>query len=106
MSNNNINMLILETQLILLKKDSDWWITGGIAFIVAGFINPLSIITFFFVPFLIIGVLVLIKGISLRLSWENIRKRYFYEIYKQTEDSDKRPDKRLNKRTAYKKRIQ
>jgi hypothetical protein len=78
MGTYEVNKLILETRLIQLKKDADWWVVSGFAImIISGssfglfyFFSPYTMLIFF------AGILVLLKGFFLMKNWLRINGEY------------------------------
>lgn len=78
MGTYEVNKLILETRLVQLKKDADWWTVGGIYIII---ISSFTFGFWFFYtvyPIMILfsGILVLLKGVLLMKSWMKINGEY------------------------------
>ncbi len=89
METYEVNKLILETRLVQLKKDADWWIVGGIYLTIIGSFTFSFYYLFMFIPLTIIssGLLVLLKGCSLMRSWMKIRSQYLKLIKSDEKDS-------------------
>ncbi len=79
MNNYEMNKMILEIKLLELRKSAQWWIGGGTVLIGLGTLYSANIFLIFFgMPFLVGGVLVMIKGIFLWMEYSRINQRFQY----------------------------
>ena len=69
-----ITRLILEVQLYRLKTSSDLWIAGGLIMIITIGLFYRGIFSLFLFPFIMLGAVIIGKGILIRVFWRKIQR--------------------------------
>ena len=79
MNNYEMNKMILQLNLLGFRRSAQWWLGGGLLLMFWSPILMMDIQTFtLFIPMLVSGILVLIKGSFLWMDYAQLNERFRY----------------------------